>query len=155
MSTIFIASDHAGFELKAKLVPFLRTLGFEPVDFGALEMNADDDYPDFIAPLAREISEDTAQGGTKQGIVIGGSGQGEAIVANRFPHVRAVVFGGQGNDAVKTACEHNNANVLSLGARFISDEAAMEAVKTFLETKFSGDKRHVRRLKKIDDIKND
>ena len=138
-------------------MPFLRELGHEVIDFGALEMNADDDYPDFIVPLAREISE---SGGTKQGIVIGGSGQGEAMVANRFPHVRAIVFAGQpadtnGTSAVKIAREHNNANVLSLGARFISDEAAMEAVKTFLETKFSGDKRHVRRLKKIDDIKND
>lgn len=155
MTPILIASDHAGFELKALLVPFLRELGHEVIDFGALEMNADDDYPDFIAPLAKEISE---SGGTKQGIVIGGSGQGEAMVANRFPHVRAIVFAGQPADAngvhaVKIAREHNDANVLSLGARFMSETDAKSAVKTFLTTEFSGEERHVRRLKKVDDIK--
>ena len=150
MQTIFIASDHAGFELKQKLIPFLRDMGYEVKDFGAPEFSGEDDYPDFIAPLAREIS---ASGGVQSGIVIGGSGQGEAMVANRFRHVRAVVFAGQGNDAVKTAREHNDANVLSLGARFMTDKEAEEAVKTFLTTPFSEDERHVRRLKKLDELK--
>lgn len=165
MQTILIASDHAGFELKQKLMPFLRDMGYEVKDFGAYEFDGEDDYPDFIVPLAREVSE---SGGMKTGIVIGGSGQGEAMAANRFRHVRAAVFNGQYRPAemsagkspekdrrvpleVKTAREHNDANVLSLGARFISEADAKEAVKTFLTTPFSEDERHIRRLKKIDD----
>ena len=158
MQTILIASDHAGFELKQELLPFLRDLSYEVKDFGPYEFAAEDDYPDFIVPLAREISE---SGGMKTGIVIGGSGQGEAIVANRFRHVRAMVFNGQYQSddkkeirpaplEVKTAREHNDANVLSLGARFISEADAKEAVKIFLTTPFSEDERHIRRLKKID-----
>ena len=158
MQTILIAADHAGFELKQTLIPFLRDMGYEIKDFGPYEFNAEDDYPDFIEPLAREVSE---SGGTKQGIVIGGSGQGEAIVANRFRHVRTVVFNGQYHPEsgqrvpleVKTAREHNDANVLSLGARFLSVVDAKEAVKTFLTIPFSEEDRHVRRLKKIDEIK--
>jgi ribose 5-phosphate isomerase B len=163
MQTILIAADHAGFELKQELIPFLRDLGYEAKDFGADAFDAEDDYPDFIAPLAQEVSK---SGGTVQGIIIGGSGQGEAIVANRFRHVRAVVFNGQfkpdaaaqaGYDRhipleVKTAREHNDANVLSLGARFLSESEAKEAVKTFLTIPFSEDERHVRRLKKIDEL---
>jgi ribose 5-phosphate isomerase B len=164
MPKILIASDHAGFELKQELIPFLRDMGYEVKDFGANAFNAEDDYPDFVAPLAREISE---SGGTKQGIVLGGSGQGEAMVANRFPHVRAVVFNGQYRPdedrdgetdrhvplEVKTAREHNDANVLSLGARFLSEADAKEAVKAFLTIPFSEDERHVRRLKKLAEIK--
>lgn len=164
MQTILIAADHAGFELKQELIPFLRDMGYEVKDFGANSFDAEDDYPDFMIPLAMEVSE---SGGTKQGIMIGGSGQGEAIVANRFRHVRAAVFNGQfrpsesataGLDRhvpleVKTAREHNDINVISLGARFISEAEAKEAVKTFLTIPFSEDERHVRRLKKIDAIK--
>lgn len=161
MQKILIAADHAGFELKQSLMPFLRDMGYEVTDFGANEFNGEDDYPDFVAPLAREISE---SGGVKQGIIIGGSGQGEAIVANRFRHVRAVVFNGQYHPdhiaagrtiplEVKTAREHNDANVLSLGARFLSKADAEEAVKTFLTIPFSENERHVRRLKKLDEIK--
>lgn len=157
METILIASDHAGFELKRQLVIFLRDLGYAVRDFGAYEFSAEDDYPDFISPLAREVSE---SGGMKRGIVIGGSGQGEAIVANRFPHVRAVVFNGQyvpkdGRTIpheIATAREHNDSNVLSLGARFLSVRDAKEAVKTWLTTPFSGDVRHIRRLEKIDGL---
>lgn len=166
MQTILIACDHAGFGLKQELATFLRDMNYEVKDFGAHEFNAEDDYADFIVPLAREISE---SGGMKTGIVIGGSGQGEAMVANRFRHVRAMVFNGQyrstdekagekiGADLgraipleVKTAREHNDANILSLGGRFISESDAKSAVKTFLTTPFSEDERHVRRLKKID-----
>lgn len=159
MQTILIASDHAGFELKQELIPFLRDLGYEIKDFGAREFDAEDDYPDYIIPLAKEISE---SGGAKQGIIIGGSGQGEAMTANRFRHVRAMVFNGQyrlDSDRrvpleVKTAREHNDANILSLGARFISEIDAKEAVKTFLTIPFSEDERHVRRIEKIDELKN-
>ena len=164
MPKIHIAADHAGFELKQMLIPFLRDMGYEVKDFGANAFDAEDDYPDFVAPLARVISE---SGGIEQGIVIGGSGQGEAMVANRFPHVRAVVFNGQYRpDAdfdgevdrhvpleVKTAREHNDANVLSLGARFLTESDAKDAVKTFLTIPFSEDDRHVRRLKKLAELK--
>lgn len=157
METILIAADHAGFELKRELIPFMRDLGYAVRDMGAFEFDAEDDYPDFIAPLAREVSE---SGGTTRGIVIGGSGQGEAIVANRFPHVRAAVFNGQYEPAdgrsipheVVIAREHNDANVLSLGSRFLSVKDTKEAVRTWLTTPFSGDVRHVRRLEKIDSL---
>ncbi len=158
MKKIFIASDHAGFELKNELMTFLRDLGYEVKDFGAFEFNADDDYPDFIAPLAKAVSE---SGGTEKGIILGGSGQGEAMVANRFPHVRAVVFNGQykTNDdrhipeEIITSREHNDANILSLGARFLSEKDAKDAVEVWLATPFSNDERHVRRIKKLDEIK--
>lgn len=158
MKKIFIASDHAGFELKNELMPFLRDLGYEVKDFGAFEFNAEDDYTDFVAPLAKEVS---ASKGEQKGIILGGSGQGEAMVANRFPHVRAVVFNGQYAPAdrrhipheIITSREHNDANVLSLGARFLSEKDAKEAVEVWLATPFSNDERHVRRLKKLDEIK--
>ncbi len=157
MKNIFIASDHAGFELKNELLPFLRDLGYEPKDFGAYEFNADDDYPDFVVPLAKAVSESS---GVEKGIIIGGSGQGEAMVANRFTHVRAVVFNGQYKPEsgrhipheIITSREHNDANILSLGARFLSEKDAREAVETWLLTPFSNDERHVRRLKKLDEI---
>ncbi len=160
MQQIFIASDHAGFELKQELVSFLRGMGYDVKDFGAHEFNADDDYPDFIAPLAREISQSALRGEDVKGIILGGSGQGEAIVANRFPHVRAVVFNGQyaptdGRQVpheIITSREHNDANILSLGARFISSQEARDAVEVWLATKFSGEERHVRRIQKINDI---
>src|SRR5262245_51792344 len=121
---IFIGADHAGFELKQKLIPFLCELGHEVEDKGAFKLTPDDDYPDFIIPVAREVAEAPDE---VRGIVIGGSGQGEAMAANRFKGVRAIVFNGQyepkdGREIpheIETAREHNNANILSLGARFL------------------------------------
>ncbi|MEX1027133.1 MAG: RpiB/LacA/LacB family sugar-phosphate isomerase [Candidatus Paceibacterota bacterium] len=158
--TIYFGTDHAGFELKENLVPYVRDeLGYEVEDLGAHEYNEDDDYPDVIAPVATTVSADPEN---NRGIILGGSGQGEAIVANRFPRVRAVVFNGQyapgdGRDIpheIELSREHNNSNVLSLGARFLSVEEAREAVKQWLETPFSGDERHIRRLKKIEELTN-
>jgi len=143
---IYIGSDHAGFELKQKLVLFLKELGHEVEDFGAHELDENDDYPDFVAPVARAVSEDV----DAKGIVLGGSGQGEAIAANRVNGVRAVVYYGGNEDIVKLSREHNDANVLSLGARFLSEDEAKEAVKLWLETPFSGEERHRRRIEKID-----
>ncbi len=156
---VFIGSDHAGFELKQKLVPFLKALGHEVVDEGAYEYKADDDYPDFTAPVAREVS---ARPDEVRGIVIGASGQGEAIVANRFSNVRAAVFygpvsriqtdaSGRKFDLITSTRQHNNTNVLSLGARFMSEEEAKAGVKLWLEAPFSNDASHVRRVKKIDE----
>src|SRR6476620_3256662 len=142
--TIFFGGDHAGFELKNKLIPLVKELGFEVIDMGSHTYDADDDYPDFIEPVAKAVSEDNES----FGIVLGGSGEGEAMDANRFSGVRACEFYGGNIDVVKVSREHNDANILSLGARFITEAEAKEAVKIFLETKFSGEERHARRIKK-------
>jgi ribose 5-phosphate isomerase B len=144
---VFFASDHAGFELKGKLVEFVKTLGFEAIDCGAKSFDAQDDYPDLISLAAREVSNDP----NSRGIILGGSGQGEAIVANRFTHVRAALYYGGNKEILSLSREHNNANILSLGARFLSDEEAIEAVKIWLGTEFPGDERHKRRIEKIDE----
>ncbi len=143
---IFIGSDHAGFELKRELIPFLQNLGYEVEDLGAPTPDPEDDYPDFIIPVAKAVAKDREA----KGIVIGGSGEGEAVASNRIPHIRAVVWYGGSRDILKLSREHNDANILSLGARFISKEEALEAVKYWLECHFSGDERHVRRIAKID-----
>lgn len=139
---IYLGSDHAGYELKEKLKIFLGSLGYEVEDKGAFSLNPIDDYPDFITPVAEAVASDVKS----MGIVLGGSGEGEAMNANRTEGVRACEFYGGNMDVVQVCREHNNANILSLGARFISEEEAKEAVKLFLETKFSGDERHLRRL---------
>ena len=144
---IFIASDHAGFLLKEKLKKLLGGLGVEVFDKGPSSLDEGDDYPDFIAPVAREISENPK---TARGIVIGGSGQGEAMVANRFPGVRAAIYYGGKNDVVLLSREHNDANVLALGARFVTEDEARDAVKLWLKTPFSQEERHVRRIEKIE-----
>lgn len=146
---LFISSDHAGFELKEKLKTFLSELRYEVVDKGAFNYRPEDDYPDFIVPVAEAVSADPAH---TRGIILGGSGQGEAIVANRFRGVRAAVFYGGPEDIIRLSREHNDANILSLGARFLTVEKAKQVVKSWLEIAFSGDQRHIRRLKKIDDL---
>jgi ribose 5-phosphate isomerase B len=143
---VFIGTDHAGFELKEKLVPFLKELGYEVVDKGAFELNEDDDYPDFIKPVAESVASEDGS----IGIILGGSGEGEEISANKIEGIRAAEYYGGNLEIVKLAREHNDANILSLGARFISEDEAKEAVKTFLETKFSEDERHIRRINKIE-----
>ncbi len=152
---IYIASDHAGFELKGQLKKYLEEKGFFVKDFGGLTYNPDDDYTDFVIPLAKEIAKDPS----KIGIIIGGSGQGEAIAANRFKGVRAVVFNGQYKpsdgrevpEEIKLSREHNDANILSLGARFLSFDDTKEALDTWLAEPFSGLERHARRIKAIDE----
>ncbi len=143
---IFIGADHAGFKLKEKLIPFLMDLGYEVVDKGAFTYNEDDDYPDFVEPVAEAISTDTEA----KGIVIGGSGEGEAMATDRFPHVRTALWYGGSLEPLKLSREHNDANILSLGARMITEEEALNAVKLWLETPFSGDERHIRRINKLD-----
>ena len=166
---IYIGSDHAGYELKEKLKTYLSELeqGYEIVDKGAFKYNSDDDYPDFV----RLVAEAVAGGGgpeleERRGIILGGSGQGEAMCANKTLGVRALVFYGgvvaeravdiNGKksadpfEIVKLAREHNDANVLSLGVRFVSEDEAKFATELFLSTKFSGDERHIRRIKKLE-----
>ncbi len=145
---LFFASDHAGFELKNILIEYAITLGYEVDDKGDFTPEPKDDYPDFISLAAKAVSEDPES----KAIVVGGSGQGEAIVADRFPHVRAALWYGGSMDIIKLSREHNDANVLSLGARFVSPDEAKEAMKIWLETPFSGDERHARRLEKIENL---
>jgi ribose 5-phosphate isomerase B len=142
---IHIGTDHAGFELKNKLVEYLNKLGHEITDHGAFSYDPNDDYPDFITPIAHAVSMDM----NSFGIILGGSGQGEAMCANRHQGARATEYYGGNLEVVKVSRQHNNANILSIGARFINDDEAYEAVKIFLETEFSNDERHARRLQKI------
>lgn len=142
---IYIASDHAGYELKAMLVEFLTGEGHTVEDMGAHSLEPADDYPDYITPLAHKVAEHEGS----FGIAIGGSGEGEAIAANRVPGVRAAEFYGGNLDIVRLSREHNNANVLSLGARFLSPGEAQDAVHLWLATPFSNDERHVRRIDKL------
>lgn len=146
---ICIASDHAGYELKSALIPYLTDLGHEVADFGAESLNPDDDYPGFIAQAAVAVFQDIEN---TKGIIIGGSGQGEAIVANRLPAIRAAVYYGGNLDIIKLSREHNDANILSLGARFMSVKEAQDAVKLWLETEFSGEEKHIRRIEQIETI---
>jgi ribose 5-phosphate isomerase B len=141
---IFIASDHAGFEMKRDLVSYLSD-DFEVIDCGPEKYIHDDDYPDYISIASENVSKNEGLG-----IVIGYSGQGEAMVANRFPGVRCTVFYGGSKHVVTLGREHNDANILSLGAHFLTNDEARRAVDLFLHTKFSGDERHVRRIKKIE-----
>ncbi len=148
---IYLGTDHAGFELKEKLKPFLAELGHEVEDLGAFAYDKDDDYPDFIIPVAQKISENP-DSDSFRGIILGGSGQGEAMVANRLKNVRAFEYYAPSRgevDIVKNSRSHNDSNIISLGARFLSEEEAKDAIKTWLETPFSGDERHVRRIAKF------
>ena len=154
---IYLASDHAGFELKEKLKTFLAGLGYEIKDFGAFQYDAEDDYPDFIIPAAKALSEDVKNGIESRAIILRGSGQGEAMVANRFKGVCATVYYGGAEEIIKLSREHNNANCLSLGARFLSEDEAKKAIKLWLETVFPNPEdsnwaRHQRRVDKIDAI---
>ena len=145
---IYLASDHTGFELKNKLKDLLQNEGHEVEDCGAYEYNKDDDYPDFISKAAAAISKDPSS----KAIILGGSGQGEAMVANKFPNIRASVYYGGLDEMVSLTRQHNDANILSLGARFLSEEEATQAVKLFLDTPFSKEERHLRRIEKIKKI---
>jgi ribose 5-phosphate isomerase B len=145
---IYLESDHAGFEMKNILADFLREEKYDVRDCDTKISDHNDDYPEHISVAAREVSKDPKS----KAVVLGGSGQGEAIVANRFPNVRAAVYYGGSLDIVKLSREHNDANILSLGARFLSVDEAKEAVRLWLNTAFSGEERHVRRIKEIEEV---
>ncbi len=141
---IYIASDHAGFELKGKIIEYLKKTGQKVEDCGPLEFDPEDDYPDFCYPCAVKVSQNPGS----IGIVIGMSGNGEAIIANKVKGVRAALYYGVHEDIVKLARRHNNANVLSIGAKFITQEQVERAIDIFIETGFDGG-RHQRRVEKI------
>ena len=142
---IFLGTDHAGFELKEHIKNHLQNLGFDVGDCGAFSYNPDDDYPEFILKAAKKVASKK----NSRGIIFGGSGQGEAIVANKVMGIRAAVFYGGNLDIVKLSRMHNDANILSMGARFVSRQKAVEAVNLWLGTGFSNEKRHMRRIKQI------
>ena len=149
---ILFGTDHAGFALKGALVAFVRDeLGHEVEDMGAYMYDEQDDYPDFVREVAARVAEGNTRGDVL-GIILGGSGQGEAMAANRFKSVRATVYYGGTLDIVKLSREHNDANVLSLGARFISETEAKSAVRVWLDTPFGGEERHARRRAKMDTL---
>lgn len=159
---IALATDHTGFEQLKQLQSFLEDLGHECRNFGPPEFVPNDDYPDFIRPSAEAVG----RGEFERGIILGGSGQGEAMVANRVHGVRCAVFYGpavplrvvdaEGHESrnayevIVLSREHNNANMLSLAARFVSLEDMKHVVKMWLETDFKNEERHARRINKID-----
>jgi ribose 5-phosphate isomerase B len=143
---IALGADHAGFKLKEKVSEFLVSLGHEVMDKGAFSFDPADDYPDFVFPVAHAV----ADGEADRGIIVGKSGEGEAMCANRVKGVRAALFSGGPKEIIQLSREHNDANVLSLGSDFVDFETAQEILPTWLSTPFSADERHVRRIKKLD-----
>lgn len=161
---IALTTDHAGMEVVGSLQEYIQSLGHECAYFGPSELMSDDDYPDYMFPAARAV----ANGDCQMGILLGGSGQGEAIAANRISGVRCAVYYGPGRpvgsidadgstatdefEILRLSRRHNNANVLSLGARFLSLEDMKSVISLWLATPFSGDERHQRRISKLDSI---
>lgn len=149
---IIFAADHAGFELKESLIVYVRDeLGYATEDVGAFELNPEDDYTDFIGVAAQKVSLDPDN---TRAIIFGGSGQGEAMQANREKGVRAAVFYGGApeiaRDIIRLSRKHNDANVLSLGARFITEDEARDAVKLWLTTEKSPEEKYARRVRVMD-----
>ena len=144
---IHLATDHAGLELKNIIKDHLFERSYDVIDHGAYEYDALDDYPDYIFPCAKAVAKDPMS----RGIILGGSGQGEAMAANRIKGCRAAVFYNGPKDIIKLSREHNNANILSLGARFMSQEEIFDIIKLWLEEPFSGG-RHQKRIEKLDSI---
>jgi ribose 5-phosphate isomerase B len=158
-----LATDHAGFENLAELKTYLESIGYECMDFGPASFTPDDDYPEFMFAAAKAV----ASGECSMGIILGGSGTGEAMAANRIKGARCALYYGpskpvepvdtEGNESddpyeiLKLSRQHNNANVLSLGARFLTFEQIKQAVDIWLNTDFSGIERHARRIKQLDD----
>ncbi len=148
---MYLATDHAGFSLKEEVKKYLEEKGQEVYDCGALTLEPGDDYPEYMAQAANNVQKDALHE-PSFAIIFGGSGQGEAIVANRFRHVRAIVYAGGNLELVKLGREHNDANVLAIGARFVTLAEAIQAIELFLVTPFSHAERHADRIIKIDEL---
>lgn len=146
---IHIGSDHAGLDFKAKIIEHLQVQGHEVQDHGPFEYDALDDYPQFCIPAAEAVAKDPGS----FGIVLGGSGNGEQMAANKVPGIRAALVWSL--DTAKLAREHNDANVISIGGRMHPEKFCLELVDTFLATPFSGDERHVRRIGQIAQYERD
>lgn len=144
---VHIATDHAGLELSAHLIEHLTAKGFEMVDHGPTAYDAEDDYPSFCINAALAVVADQAQGLDSLGIVLGGSGNGEQIAANKVVGIRAALAWNL--DTARLAREHNNANVVAVGGRQHSLDEATEIIEAFLAEPFSNVERHIRRIGKI------
>jgi ribose 5-phosphate isomerase B len=150
---VHLGSDHAGLELKDHLLHWLVDHGYEAVDHGPFVYDAVDDYPVFCLRAGEAVAAERAEGLDSLGVVIGGSGNGEQIAANKVPGVRAALVWNR--DTAALARQHNDANVVSIGARQHSVEEATELVLLFLDTPFSGDERHSRRIGLVTDYERD
>jgi len=148
MMRVGIAGDHGGFALKSQIAESLRGSGYIVVDFGAHQLDPEDDYPDFIIPLARAV----ASGEIERGVALCGSGVGASIAANKVPGVRAGLI----HDVFSAhqGVEDDNMNVFCLGGKVIGNALALELIETFLATHFSGAERHKRRLAKVQSLEN-
>jgi ribose 5-phosphate isomerase B len=142
---VYLGSDHAGFELKVHLVKHLAAAGHEVVDIGPATYDADDDYPPYCIETARRVLADEGS----LGVVIGGSGNGEQIAANKVPGIRAALA--YNTETAQLGRAHNDAQVVAIGGRMHTLEEATTIVETFLKTPFSGDARHARRIKLVGD----
>lgn len=149
---VHLATDHAGFEHKQAIAQWLGVEGFTVIDHGAYVFKRTDDFPDFIALAAAAVSKNPR---LERAIVFGGSGQGEAMMANRFPNVRATVLCADNPEIITLSREHNNANVLSIGARFLSIDSSKEHIWEWLHQSASLAARHQRRIQKIERISNE
>ena len=137
---VYLGSDHAGFELKSRLLEHLKAAGYDTVDVGAATYQPDDDYPPYCLETARRVVADPGS----LGIVLGGSGNGEQIAANKVPGCRAALA--WNTETAQLAREHNNAQVVGVGARMHTLEEAIAIVETFLTIPFSEGERHIRRI---------
>lgn len=140
---IYVGADHAGFELKQKLVAELKRLGYEPVDVGATTLDPADDFPDYGKPVAEAVSTGVA----RRGVLTCGTGLGMSYVANRYPRVRAAMVWSP--EIAELSRSHNDANILVLPSRFVSETESLDILHRFLDTPFAGG-RHQRRVEKID-----
>ena len=140
---IYVGADHAGFDLKQKLVAELTKLGYEPIDVGPKTLDPADDFPDYAKPVAQAVSI----GAVDRGILTCGTGLGMSYTANRFPNVRAAVAWSP--EIAELARKHNDANILVLPSRFVSEQEGLEILHKWLDTKFEGG-RHQRRVEKIE-----
>ncbi len=146
---IGISADHAGFALKEELTKDLRSAGHEVVDFGAHSLDPNDDYPDFVAPLARAV----AKGEVERGIALCGSSIGACIAANKVAGARAGPC--SDNYSAHQGVEHDDMNMICLGGRIIGYALAWEMIQTFLGARFTGEERHTRRLKKVEALERE
>jgi RpiB/LacA/LacB family sugar-phosphate isomerase len=145
---IAMASDHAGFELKNQLQPYVESLGHEVTDLGAYSEQPGDDYPDYAEAVGMAVKEDRAD----RGVLVCGSGVGVSVAANKIPGIRAAVC--HDTYSAHQGVEHDDMNVLVMGSRIIAIELAKELVRSFLHASFSGEERHVRRLGKVKAIES-
>jgi ribose 5-phosphate isomerase B len=138
-----IATDHGGFELKDELVARLRRAGHEVIDFGAFKLNRDDDYPDFVVPLARAV----VAGEVERGVAVCGSGVGAAVCANKVPGGRACLI--HDHFSARQGVEDDHMNLICMGGRTVGPEVAWDLVETFLAAEYSQAERHLRRIGKV------